>query len=91
MSKKLVSLFLVGATLAYAGILSLGDSLYVGLGMALFGGLLGALPTWKAVRHFWNSAGGVGGFSPRAGTGKRRKSIHLRVVHGNRKDPPTYH
>ena len=89
MSKKLISLFLVGATLAYAGVLSLVDSLYVGLGMVLVGGLLSVLPTWKAVRQYWNPAGRRGGFSSRVGKG--RKNVHLKVVQGNREDPPTYH
>jgi len=80
---------LVGAVLLYAGVLSLADDLYVGVGMMISGSVLIVLPLWKAFVHSPNSSSG----SVRhvVTTGKQKKKRHLKVVKRQEEERPTYH
>jgi hypothetical protein len=89
MSKKQISIILVGATLIYAGVLSLADDLYVGVGMMIAGIILTVMPLWKTVVHFQNSSSGSTAYV--AKTRKDKRKVHLRVVDGGKEDRPTYH
>lgn len=79
----------VGATLAYAGILTLADNLYVGVGMVISGSVLIAIPMWKAFCHYWNPSTGVAGFP--ITTKKGRRKGHLKVLNGKKEERRTYH
>lgn len=80
----------MGAVLFYAGILTTADSMQVGIGMMIVGGILVALSIRQAVRRLqepvksWD--GSVGKFD------KRKRKPHLRIVTSNEEDErPTYH
>ena len=85
-----ILLIFAGAVLFYAGILTTADSLQVGAGMMIIGGLLIAAPAWQALRRFWSPAKPWPGSAGKSG--KRKKKPHLKVVNGNEEnDHPTYH
>jgi hypothetical protein len=88
MTMKSLSTTLLGATVFYAGILTLSDDFNVGLGMAIIGGILAVAPIWKAFLHSKQQAG------PETFTAKTRKNkrkVHLKVVDDKKEDRPTYH
>lgn len=82
MDMKSIGTILAGATILYAGILTLADDLYVGVGMVMAGGVIAALPIWRAM---WKPAASPGKFPTK---GKRK--THLKVVDEHDKHP-TYH
>ena len=82
MDMKSICTILAGATILYAGILSLADDVYVGAGMVTVGGMVVAMPTWRAMRK----PTAAPGKSPAKG----KRKTHLKVVN-DRNDHPTYH
>ena len=89
MSKKQVFMVSVGVVLLYAGVLSLTDEWYVGVGMMVGGSMLIVLPLWKAFVPARNLLGGSTGHSVK--TAKRKKKRHLKVVKREDEERPTYH
>lgn len=79
----------MGVTFLYAGVLSLADDLYVGIGMMIGGIILTVIPLWKAFSHFRNLSSGSTRYA--AKTRKVKRKGHLRVVNGKKEDRPTYH
>lgn len=82
---KSISLILLGATIVYAGVLSLADDFMIGVGMVILGGILAAVPAWKAFRS-WKQPEDPKRFSTR---GKRK--TRLTIVEDNKDKRPTYH
>jgi hypothetical protein len=82
-----ISIFFLGVTLIYAGVLSLADELYVGIGMMIGGGILIVLPLWKALGHSRSPSSSSNGRSVKA----RKKKTHLKIVKPDEEDRPTYH
>jgi hypothetical protein len=89
MNVKQISMIAAGATLIYAGFLSLADDLPVSIGLMVAGGILIALPLWKVFAHPVNLTSSSAGQSVK--TGKRNKKRHLRLVKPDEEDRPTYH
>jgi hypothetical protein len=89
MNKKQICITLMGVTFLYAGVLSLADDLYVGIGMMMSGIILTVLPLWKAFVHFRDLSSGSTRYAAKAR--KVRRKAHLRVVNGEKEDRPTYH
>jgi len=91
MNKKQICITLMGVTFLYAGLLSLADDLYVGIGMMIGGIILTVKPLWKTFLHSRKLSSG----SPRsaARTRKVKRKVHLSVVNGEgeEEDRPTYH
>ena len=79
----------VGVTLLYAGVLSLADHLYVGVGMMIGGSALIVITLWKAFFRSRNLSGG--GTRYAAKTGQRKKKRHLEVVKREEEQHPAYH
>lgn len=79
----------MGVTFLYAGVLSLADDLYVGIGMMIGGIILTVIPLRKALSHFRNLSSSSTGYA--AKTRKVKRKGHLRVVNGDKEDRPTYH
>ena len=88
MTMKSLSTMLLGATVFYAGILTLSEDLSVGLGMAIIGGILAVAPIWKAFIHS-KQQGSPKSFTTKAK--KKKRKVHLKVVDDSKEDRPTYH
>jgi hypothetical protein len=88
MNKKQISIMFMGIILFYAGVLSLADELYAGVGMMIGGSVLVVMPLWKAFFRSRNLSGGATGSVK---TGKRKKKGHLKVVKREDEERPTYH
>jgi hypothetical protein len=85
----LISECVVGATLIYAGVLSLPGAPYAGSTMVVIGAVLIAYPVWKTVLRFRGTSKGPLEFGARGGKG--RKKTHLKVVKSNKEERKTYH
>jgi hypothetical protein len=88
MDMKFISGIVVAATLLYAGILTLQDNLYIGIGMMLIGSICSVLPIGRALGRFRRPLDQTG-FPPRSKKTKRK--THLKVVDGKKEERPTYH
>jgi len=82
---KSISLILLGATIVYAGVLSLADDFMIGVGMAVLGGIPAAVPAWRAFHR-----GKPPEDPTRFSTGGKRKT-RLTIVEDNKDRRPTYH
>jgi hypothetical protein len=89
MNIKSISTIFLGVILLYAGVLSLTEDLYVGVGMMIGGSVLAVMPLWNAVIHWRNLSGGATQYAVK--TGKRKKKSHLKVVKREEEERPTYH
>jgi hypothetical protein len=89
MDVKLISIFLAGVTIIYAGLLTASESPSIGTGMMILGGILAGMPIWKLVSRFRSSSSG--GFRGPAKGKTRQGKPHLKVVTREKKDPITYH
>ena len=85
MDLKSISIILVGVTVIYAGILSLADDFYVGIGMVIIGGIFSAIPIWKAVSRQKVQSG------PKKPPAGRKRKVHLKVVDRENEERPTIH
>lgn len=85
MDLKSISIIFAGVIVIYAGILSLTDDLYVGIGMMLVGGIFSAIPTWKAMCRWKSSAG------PKNPPARGKRKVHLKVLNGENEERPTIH
>lgn len=85
MDMKSAGLVFAGVTVAYAGVLSLGEDLSVGVGMVIIGGALLVLPLWRALSLRKTTSGR--GTSPVRG----KRKAHLRVVNNEHEERPTIH
>jgi len=89
MNMKQICITLMGVTFLYAGVLSLADDLYVGIGMMMVGIIVIVIPLGKAFVRFRNLSSGSTSYA--AKTRKVKRKGHLRVVNGEKEDRPTYH
>jgi hypothetical protein len=77
MNRKQISIILMGVTVFYAGVLSLADDLYVGVGMMIGGSILTLIPLWKVFGHSWSLSSRSTGHSVKT---RKKKKTHLKVV-----------
>jgi hypothetical protein len=89
MNIRSISTIIVGVIILYAGVLSLADDLYVGVGMMIGGCVLALIPIWKTFLRSRNLSGGATKYAVK--TGKRKKKRHLEVVKRQEEERPTYH
>ena len=89
MNIKSISIIFTGVIILYAGVLSLADDLYVGVGMMISGSVLAIIPLWNAFVHWRNLSGGTTKYA--VNTGKRKKTRHLKIVKREEEERPTYH
>ncbi len=89
MNKKQISMVFTGIILLYAGVLSLADDLYVGVGMMIGGSVLTVILLWAAFFRSRNPSGRPTRYA--AKTGKRKKKRRLEVVKREEEERPTYH
>ncbi len=82
MDMKAIGTVLAGATILYAGFLSLGNDFYVGTGMLMGGVLVAATPIWKAMRKPSATIG--------KSSAKGKRKTRLKIVN-DPNDRPTYH
>lgn len=86
---KLIFLFVVGATLAYAGVLTLAGNFPVGIGMLIAGAWIAALPIWRVYRRYGQPPAWPSGPSGRRG--RNKKKVHLKIVNDDNEEHRTYH
>jgi hypothetical protein len=89
MNIRSISTIIVGVIILYAGVLSLADDLYVGVGMMIGGSVLAVIPLWNAFVHWRHRCGGA--TENIVNTGKREKKRRLKVVKREEEERPTYH
>jgi hypothetical protein len=89
MNIKSISIIFVGVILIYAGVLSLAEDLYVGVGMMIGGGVLALTPIWRIFLRSRNLSGGATRYA--VNTGKQKKTRHLKIVKREEEERPTYH
>ena len=89
MNKKQIAAIFIGVTLLYAGVLTLAEDLYAGIGMMVGGSTLVLLPLWKAFGHFRSLSSGSAEHSRK--TVRRKKKTHLKLVQSDEQERPTYH
>jgi hypothetical protein len=82
-----ISIFFLGVTLLYAGVLSLADDLYVGIGMMFGGSILVVLPLWRVLAYSRSLSSGPTGRSVKT----KEEKTHLKIVKPDDEDRPTYH
>jgi hypothetical protein len=85
MDLKSISIIFLGVTVSYAGILSLAEDLYVGIGMVILGAVFSAVPIWKATSRRKVQPG------PKKPPAKGKRRVHLKVLDGENEERPTIH